>query len=631
MKTNLILYITFICFFFPKFTFGKRYNNLPIFAYGIKNSKLTLVIEDEILVQSLTQFPIANVDLFSILPLKDSTDFLSLEKNIKAQSGITLGHLMPYLYIAINHAFDRIYFNSIIKPRTGEDSIRKKMGFDEDLNSDGFNNIREFLSIKEIKDQQLIVEVYSRINSFRNSQGNLKFVSEEAFWDPEKQRIGLYLDPALFYWLPSQVTWQDQTTKETITAIRDYLSKRIIQTISHELVHFIQYVSKSETYKIPFFAEGSAIFLQENIAFREDIFKIAGALTVRKLPLGMPAENSPCKALVDFCPPLSAFAMTKVKNGINVSLQPKFNLENIILMDEKEFYNRSPIKLQELYDISLSFALFAGTIPRDTFKIYFNQFLNGNKLSKKKLLVLNLKYIDWVKNYSEEWWASPDSAKLFKLTDYASIFCLNNRDYVAAYLGSNSLVTFHPNSPMSWIYVGDVFWKVQIPFFSFDYYAKAYAIGRKYGFNNNDELTAMSRLGDAYEALGDIESAVKLYQELRTKNEKKISIEDLIPFLRSNLKEIFYKELKAQNKKQSQIAILLINSYIEVLQLKGCPAEKEYLNQKEINDAIDKNDLAKFESIYRKNFEEIKKRMVNEITSSSNFDEILMENINRCK
>lgn len=400
--------------FFSLNSDGKKYIDLPIYSYGVKKVKLTLFIEDDILVKSLSQTPINIIDLAAILPYQGSSYSKDIQNLFNNKSELSFGHTMPYIYIAINHAFSRIYRNEIIRPRPNEDSLKKSMGFGTNLNADGFENLRDILSIQEIENQSLTIEVYSNLKSLKNAQGNLKFISEEAFWDPEKKRIGLFLNQELFRWLPSQLNWKEQSTKDAIIAVRNYVSKRLIQTITHELIHFIQYVSKSKIYTIPFLAEASATFLQENITYREDLFQITSAISERQLPLKLPEKGSPCRALVDITTPMSALAMVKIKNGIN-SIS-KFNLENLILMDEKSFYNRNPINLQEVYDISLAFSLFVSTIPRDTFKL----FVNNYKKDLLKKIDLNKRFNHWSKNFAEEWWESPDSSKFSDLIQYAT-------------------------------------------------------------------------------------------------------------------------------------------------------------------------------------------------------------------
>lgn len=613
-----------VSIFFSLSSDGKKYIDLPIYAYGVKKVKLTLFIEDDILVKSLSQTPINIIDLAAILPYQGSSYSKDIQNLFNNKSELSFGHTMPYIYIAINHAFSRIYRNGFIRPRPNEDSLRRSMGFEANLNADGFENLRDILSIQEIENQSLTIEVYSNLQSLKNAQGNLKFISDEAFWDPEKKRIGLFLNQGLFRWLPSQLNWKEQSTKDAIIAVRNYVSKRLIQTITHELIHFIQYVSKSKTYTIPFLAEASATFLQENITYREDIFQITSAITQRQLPLNLPEKGSPCRALVDITTPMSALAMAKIKNGIN-SIS-KFNLENLILMDEKSFYNRNPINLQEVYDISLAFSLFVATIPRDTFKL----FVHNYRKDLLKKIDLNKRFNHWSKNFAKEWWESPDSSEFSDLIQYATTLCLNNRSYISAYSGANSLITFKSESPIGWLYIGDVFWRIQVPFFAFDYYAKSYAIGKKYGFKDNSELRILSRLGDGYEQLGDIKAAVNIFQQLRIKFDKEIPLEDLIPKLRSNLKEAYYKELMLQNQNQSQINLYLITQYVDVLQLKGCPSEKELKLQDEINTAYKNNDLVNFESFQNKLYIEVKNHMFEDLKSPLSHEEIILKNQKNC-
>lgn len=598
------------CLLFSNFAYCKKYSNLPISAFGVANSKLTLIIEDEILVPSLTKFKVNEDDLYSILPFENSIEARNVSKTIVSQAGISLGHTMPYLYIAINHAFDRIYYNSFFEPRKGQDSLRKEMGFTTDLNADGFRNIREILDIKKIANENLTIEFYSSMKSLRLAQSNLKFISEDAFWDPANHRIGLFLDLTLFRWLPSQVNWHEQTTEEAIKAVRNYVAKRVLQTICHELVHFIQFASKSKMYNIPFLAEASAIFLEENINLREDIFEISKVLTASGRELKLPPASSPCRVLIETAPPLSALAMTKMKNGIEFKNKSKRKIEEIILMDDKTFYSRTSEELQKLYDLSVAFSLFAGSIPRDKFKQFFGPLFDSSrlKITKQNLSGLDNLFNAWSDHIFEEWWTSPDIDKVFSITQNLSTECLSGRDYFSAYFGAESLVAMRPNSAVSWMYCGDVFWNLQIPFFAFDFYARALQAGAKYGYDQNSEIRVLSRLGDGYEALGDLNSAVKKFKELRTKqNSSEPESVDLVVLLRSNLKEIFYQEMLSRGQKQSYVSILLVNEYVNVLHLAGCPTDQERQLQQEIKKAIDENDFQMFRKKYQECFETVKK------------------------
>lgn len=608
------------------------YNNLPIFSFGVSNSTMNLKIEEEILVPSLTRYNVNDSDLSSILPWEGSEQALGIGKEILSWPSMTLGHSMPYIYIAINHALDRIYFNSFVKRRPGDDSTRERYGFAEDTDSDGLKNIRDFLAIREIKNAKLNIEVYSTLRALRNAQQDLQFVSEDAFWDPSTHRIGLYLDPALFHWLPSQVNWGNQTVGESVLAVRNYVSKLLIQIIGHELVHFIQFVTGVKVYNNPFLAEASATFIEENIAYREDLYQLAKATSDLGLSLKLPADGTPCRGLFEFIPPTSGLAMTKLENSIKTNGSTQLDLEGMITMDERTFYRRDPSALQKLYNTSLAFGLFVRTLPREKFQSYFSTLLKTGHIqaSGTTLAGLNKEFNKWAKELTREWWSSSDTSSFIEKVREVSTSCLDDRSYTSAYIGANILIALRQSDPESWMYLADVFWNLEIPFFAFDYYARALAAGDKYGYHTISKLTIESRIGDGYEALGNLPEALKWYDRFAGNEYQALSQVDIVVVLRSELKKSFYEQLINRGEKQSQGAFFLLNSYVDVLQLRGCPTPEEKGNQTRIQEAIRIEDWETFARTYKANFEEVRNRMLRDIANTNNYIEVLQRNQAGC-
>src|SRR5262249_26853874 len=116
---------------------------------------------------------------------------------------------------------------------------------------------------------------------------------------------------------------------------------------------------------------------------------------------------------------------------------------------------------------------------------------------------------------------------------------------------------------------------LEIPFFALDYYGLALAQGSRDGYLDEPEVRVVSRLGEAFESLGDLRSALGMFQKVREIQTEPLDTETLIIVLRSRLKEKFYDIVISRGRRQNLETKFLIDSYVKILQLGGCPTPKE--------------------------------------------------------
>lgn len=631
MRAKLIIGLAIImtC----KSVMGVTYLNLPVNAYGIKDSRLTLTIQNEFILPSLSSYALNN-DVVKELVSSQPSNAAAMRKVILDQPGLSLGHAMPYIYLAINEALGRVYLCNFKGVPPDIDTISKNLDLKYNYEADGTKNMQDFISIHEVKNQHLKVEIYSDLKSLRKAQQNLNYVSEGGFWDPKTSRIGIFLNLKTFYWVPTKVN-TSQVTKEKIVALRNYIFSKIFQTIGHEVLHFFQYASNSKNYKNSFLAEAAANYVQDIIGQMDDLSKVELNSYALNIPTYDPFVLS--KIGMDFMNtkfPLSGPGIAKIKRGIKaITDNPQLNLKNLVFMEEGEFYYRDPKELEKLYNISLAFSLFVADIPRDRFIPYFDAMLNPDKESSKKSLIgLNREFNTWKNNFNTEWGNLKGEQSSFSFEDIQDhvLYCIVRKEFLAAAVGANKLMGIRPNSVVGWLYTAIIFTNLSDPLSALDYYAKAYDIGKKNGFeNSNYEFKIRAGLADCYEAIGDLKEALTLYETLCADMKFEKEFDNLIDVSRIKLKKIFYQKVLSDTEQYRPELISILEGYTLVVQLRPCPTEIEYRYQREVVEAFSKGLGSEVKIKYQQLFDEVSQRMLTEI-SKKNLDEILLENEMGC-
>jgi hypothetical protein len=596
-----------------------EYPELPLHAFGVDRSTVTISVDEEILVDSLRNTKITRRDIAEILPYQGSSSAAEIEKVLTNMPALSLGHTVTYVYLAVNHALSRIFRNRILIPRDSDaGDTEMALLFAKDLKSvdDGWKNLRDLVETKAIKSQRLRVEVYFDREKFQQALTELRLHSSQAFWDPGKSRIGLFIDRSLFYWLPAQANWGDQSTGELVKHVRNYFVRRTLDTIGHELIHFVQQSGSNQLYSRPFLAEASAVFVEENIFFREELFQLASAHTQRNLPL-LPAPGSRCRLLMEFSPPMSIRGILKAEHAITIALASNFDVERELMMSDHDYYSRSFDELRLSYELSYLFLLYVGSIPRDEFSRQFGPLIQGRSDDEIQAALKGVSesFRTWMREFSQRWWNAKDATETYEAASGLVTECLNARNFTMAHSGARMMAAYKPHSVTPIIYAGDVFWRVIIPFFAFDHYALALSRSKSSVGADEVEARTTSRMGDAYETLGDLSTAVEMFTRSGQNGAVASNTGTLIIGLRSKLKAEFYKRMLQADLKQSPVSLMLMNSYVGLLQGGECGDAAEKARASSIGQAMQQGNWREFQRRYREHYDLIAARMVAEIAS----------------
>lgn len=605
---------------------GVEYLNLPLHAFGIEDSQLDLYIEDEILVPSLVSRQLADIDMTPILPYGGSSQANKIAELLRTKPELSLGHAMPYFYIAINHAFSRIFRNVLLVPRPIEESF----GLEVDSNGEHLKNLRDLIPVREVKGRRLRVEIYFGRDTFDAAAAEIRLHSARAFWDPGASRIALFVDRSVFHWLPYKAAWGEQSTEQTAIHIRDYVIRKILKVAGHEIFHFVQHAIGAPVYNSPFLAEATAVFVHENLASREDMFQLGEAQTKRGLPR-LPPRDSLCWSLIPESPPFESDVMYSLYLADQVPADRAFDLERALMAEDGEFYQMSDSDLRAAYSRGIAFIQFASQLPRPDFLNRFGELTQNSDSDKRRAAVagINEHFMVWWMEFRAKWWANPESRKIFATVSEAVSACLGAGHRPAAFAGARWMAALRPDSPTPLVFEGDVFWRVEIPFFALDLYAQALKRAEKHGFGDEPAMRIASRLGDAYEALGDLASAMSSFRRFQGPPPRGGDPGLLLIDLRSKLKLAFYDRLLQVNGQQNSDVLLYLNSYVEILQLEGCPDESERERIDRLRGLAEQEQWLDFESRLIEHYELLREKIV-AYDAGSNFRALLGDRRSSC-
>src|SRR3712207_6324929 len=81
-----------------------EYAGLSLNTFGISGSRLTLGVDQEILIPSLQQTPLQAEMLPLLVPYWGRPEVEDIMKSLQGMQGLSLGHAAPYFYAATTHA-----------------------------------------------------------------------------------------------------------------------------------------------------------------------------------------------------------------------------------------------------------------------------------------------------------------------------------------------------------------------------------------------------------------------------------------------------------------------------------------------------------------------------------------------
>jgi hypothetical protein len=574
-------------------------HEFPIHAFGVTDTIIKLSVDDDVLVPSLIGTPLTEANIQPVLPYPGTPESLAVKASILEHKDLTLGSTPVYFYIATTLAFDRIYRNLILFDRDVSKEIPGATS-----NGALFANFRNLAQLRPISHAVFSLEVYSNRARFDKRASEIGLHSPRAFWDAEKSTIGLYFDSEIFRWVRFQSAVTGQLEAEVAVHIRDYVSRRVIDTIAHEIIHFIQEHSGTRMAKYPFFAELVAVFIQENIYLREERSLIAFAHTSRGLPLRPWLKQ--CAALWSGIPPWSVETLRRLPRAVDDLRAGNISFEKIVNLDDATFYSERPDRLAEQYTLFNPFGAFIMNMDKDEFSRRFSKLIDGTGPA----LVEGLDAA--FSGFVQERAVKADQA-LFDTIDKLVTICLDQRDFISAHTGALRMVELEPEKPRGVIYMGDVFFNSQNAFFALDYYDMAYRMVQADG-NAGERILAISRLADAFELLGDVELATRRLKEIENANLSSLSFDLSVMLLRSRLKLAFYSYAEQRNKRPQDISPILVEMYVHAFQGMRCATKAERAGLEAIASAMAKGDDQTARDLLFRQFEFVRREMLEELS-----------------
>jgi len=592
--------------------------DLPLHAFGVTDSTIAITVDDATLVPSLSTAKLTAENVEFILPYRGSPESLAIKETVLQQGGLSLGSTALYFYLAVNLAFDRIYRNLILFDR----DISKEIA---GVTVDGkrFANFRRLAQLKPIANAALKIEVYADRSKFDQRAAEIGLHTPRAFWDPDKGTIGLYFDNRIFRWVNSQSTIIGQSEPEIAIHIRDYVTRRVIDTISHEIVHFIQDRSQTYVARNPFFAELVAVFLEENIYLREERSLIALAHTSRRIPLKPWLE--PCAKLWSGIPAWSVPTLRRLPPGMRDVDAAKISMEKSINLDEREFYAQDADVLASEYVLFNPFAAFLTGMDKDEFEKRFSALIDQGRAADTR--GLDNAFRTFVKEMRESIVERRGHAAFEQIRDSVT-YCLNSRDFIAAHSGSLEMVDMAPDNTLGVIYMGDVFFNSNNAFFALDYYDMAYRMLRP-DSPAGERAQVVSRLADAFELLGDAELAASRFREIEAIEPDSVSFEMTVILRRSRLKLALYNYALQRNKKADEIPPLLVEMYVHALQGMQCGSKEDKASMQLTMQELVAGDQQAARATLRGQFERVQKEMLQEL-AEPDWDGVLSRRRSQC-
>jgi hypothetical protein len=618
MRSNTIslLIATICCALISTNAHGSlEHYELPVFAFGVSNVQLNLDLEDQLTVPMLSQTALTDNVTRAIIPYGGSEEGDNLAKQILSQRSWNLGNVALYFYLAVNHAFDRIFRNLNLFDREISNTLNN-------TGNSELANLRDVLQVNQIKNGRLTLRVFYNKDSFDREASAIGLHTAQAFWSQNDQTIGIYFNPRLIRLMKTQAQTGNETNIEIATKLRDLIARRIIDLIAHELVHFIH---AHNGINLPaFLSEVAAIFIQKNASQREELFQLAKIQTRANRPL-FPWLRQ-CEGSSADRPPIAPLDAHQVKAAIDGQLSNPIDFENLLLMDVSEFYSQSAENLTREYDLATMFLRFLIKRERNDFISTLSEISSGAIAKEHKIERAFHAYLD---DFTSAWFKRDLSSQLkAQLVDMAD-YCLTQGDFVSSYFGSWKLAVFESDEPRWIMWLGDIFFNGQRPYIAFDYFSLANSFLTE-GSDSSIRVMATSRLGDAFELLGDAELARSKFKESASVDVSEMPFFAWLISARDKIKFAYYDMAINQNRAPLEVSPLLVETYIHELQGGGCSTSQQ---QKEVEliknlAKAGKDTLAK--QLMANQTETIIEKMRKELDGPKNWNSVLEVKIAKC-
>lgn len=457
----------------------------------------------------------------------------------------------------------------------------------------------------------LHIKAYLHKATFDAAAAKIGLHSAYAFWDPRNNAIGFYFDGSILRWYRERATLTGQPELMAARRVRDFVLRESFASIAHEIVHFLQHANHNFLGDRPFLAESAALIFEANLAAREEFARVEQEGRMRG-GNQLPAADSPCAALMQLSPKIYSQSLMRLQRGIDAA-RHGVDIGKVVAMDSVQFYRQPRGDLESQYDAALAFALFVETLPRERFKLDLQPLIQERNFHAPddRMRALSTDFRNWAEEWAENWWADKKADSHFEDIDRLTTWCVARRQYLAALMGSSEMIELKPHSATGLIYAGDVYYKVDAPFIALDYYGLANQVHDESKDDTEPVIRIKSRLGDAFEELGDIDSALDAYRKIANLEQAEVQPEFAVTWLRTKLAFAFYTAAVAGGYAHDDRARFLLNSYVGQMQGTGmdCAATSDTQRVQEAQAAFGRSDIQAYWRLLTTQYDDVARLM----------------------
>ena len=452
------------------------------------------------------------------------------------------GHIAPYVYAATYHALGRIFIGFSSNP----------------VLADGMRLLpKDALQPGEIR-----IKVYLDCAAYEKAAAAAQMeVSPEAFYDDRKRQVEFCLPSEAIAVLQSLQQLYQGRPETAIGQTEEFVNWLVLKLSAHELTHAIQQGTKANAYRFALIREGGAMFLADNVVNRDAYIQLPRP--TRPVDL---AKLKACEEAFQSVPPYKGapsptgvdqlrLAATHVRN------QPRFSITK--LLDDSTFRAGKPAVHYALAFVFQMFLLDADKALLDAWRRVLTS--AGAKTDSADLSAIDQGFVRYVEELP--WWEKPDAEVLAHSNAVASTECKRHGFFNNAHIAALRANAYAPASPLGLVYDGDVYWQVGKFFVALDRYRSAALLLRE-----RDPYSAwvQSRLGDAYEQLGNIDGALRAY---RAAAAHPVPVAFATTLMRGDLKMRYYESTRADGAWATEASRDRLQGYIKDFQLPEAVAE----------------------------------------------------------
>jgi len=182
----------------------------------------------------------------------------------------------------------------------------------------------------------LTVHVFASRNAFRLWLARtVPSHGADAAYDPRTNTIGVFVDKSLLSYFGYQAGWTGYPDEYFVRELRLYVEQLFVRTISHEVVHYLQYNSESSFYSLPAIREGFAVAIASELESRHEVLMLVADMYASGRD---PSDLSPMDDRGEKC----------TESGYR----------NVLNFPQVEYYGRAAEALKERPNFSLSDLMF---------------------------------------------------------------------------------------------------------------------------------------------------------------------------------------------------------------------------------------------------------------------------------